>query len=1127
MPFLRQTLGELRRYHRLLMVGGRWATAFVMTLALVAVMVYLVRTHIENERQTFAHAHRLIQSRVAANEHSFLTGLVQAELSLDYDPAVPRRLIEQFRANGNLLRWKPSASEQLDVLLAGAPHATPSDAALERAFAFAMQMERANIAASKVLRRPLTQIFFNLDRSLVAILPASSVVHPERLATDDGRRRFVRELTDGMAGLPVGASGNFRNVVPKAYWIPRLYTLPTDRNVLQLASPVTSSGKIEIVLISEIDPNDLIEPIEADAYDGVFAIVDGTGNIVATASRREPDRAALDFVSRWSPTHRLDAGHMTISRSGGRTVLAQGLVGDKSLSLVYTYSWQDTVAAILANSVMAAAIALTVIAAIWWLLHLLNRRVFLPLYVRSEQVFESERLSRKMIETVPVGIGLVSTTTDELLYGGSSLLALTDALVGGMPRLLTELSKRYSRLRSTHGGPNDEVFQEDIALAARDGSEIALQARFALSHYLGEEVLVAAFVDMTANKQLQLQLHKAKLAADQANAAKSAFLATMSHEIRTPLNAILGNLELLAHSPLNPLQRDRLRTIRTSSNGLLTIIQDVLDFSKIEAGAMHFENIPFNAADVITRALAMFAPAAHAKGVALYGQFGRSIDQQMHGDPARLAQVVHNLLSNAIKFTAEGAVTLGISYKASLDGPLAGSALNITVADTGVGIGPTQREPLFKAFAQADSSISRRFGGTGLGLALCQRLTAGMGGTIVLESEERKGSCFTVRVPLNQVDPASACVTPDSRIFAGQHVTFLAASDAWHAYAVPLMAAWGVDVEAAHHPDEIADANHRLLVICGDRTEWPADSENQLVEDCAALVKCSVDGPLQPVRVGRMLTVSCYSPAGLRAALEHLLNGRTLVPLDDARTTEGDTIADTAPAPRLGLHVLVAEDNEVNQRLFDEQLKLLGCTSKIVANGVEALQVLSDDTFDVVLTDLHMPHMDGYLLANIMREHWPHVPIVAVTADATVDERRRCAELGICTVESKPLSLGRLANILALVSNAVNVPRSDVANGGPPLGNDEIPPAIVDAFHRTRSKSLDMLRVALSRGDTHLMLAELHSLKGALSIFRLYELEQRCGKLERQIREDGLSGVDAPVQELIDAIAALPRSDER
>ncbi|WP_322086787.1 hybrid sensor histidine kinase/response regulator [Burkholderia sp. BCC1999] len=1120
MPVLSQTLDELRRYHRLLMAGARWAAVLGILIALLAEVLVLVRTYVSDQRQMFTVAHRLVRGRIVENEHSFLNGLVRAELSWDDERAIPRSLVERFRTNSNLLYWKPFPTENLELAIAGAPGVSLDDATIERYLQFASQIGRANIATSKVLGRQVTQFFFSPDRRIVSILPSSAIFYPERLKDDTGRAAFINELANGAVHLADGTSAPASCGPKNVHWSSSLYLLPDGDRMLRLAAPVMLNDRAAAVLVNEIDPDDLIWPVASGGYGGVFAIVDDAGEILATAAHFGPGNPLRELVTRWRRTHSIDTVKPGEQYYDNRMIISQRLCGT-GYTLIYTYSWRDIAAAVCSKALSAAIVLASVLVAIWFLLYLLNRRIFLPMYARSEQVFESERLSRTVIETVPVGIGLVSTGSGELLYGGSSLATLTELVDGGTPRLLTELTTRYARIRSQQRAASDaQVFQEDVSLPTRDGDEIALQARFALGRYLGEDVLVTAFVDVTTSQRLAQQLRDAKLAADQANAAKSTFLAAMSHEIRTPLNAILGNLELLAHSPMNALQRDRLRTIRASSNGLLAIIQDVLDFSKIEAGAMQFEQTKFFPTDVMTRALAMFAPVAEAKGIALYGTFGISIDQPMRGDPARLAQVVQNLLSNAIKFTVEGKVTLAVGYEAPSRDARVGGTLVMSVSDTGIGIDAAQRERLFNAFTQADSSISRRFGGTGLGLALCQRLVAGMGGSIGFEGEAGNGSRFTVRVPL---DRTGVPVVPDARIFAGQRVTLLAAADEWHAYAVPVIEVWGAVVEAVRHPDEMAEGGAGALIICGDRGSWSAESENRVVEDSAAVVICSFSGPLQPVRVGRVLSVSCYSPAGLRTALEHLLNGTPLAVIDGAHAA-GTANCDDAPAQRLGLRILVAEDNEVNRHLLDEQLTLLGCKARLVTDGVDALQALSDETFDLVLTDLNMPRMDGYVLARIMRARWPNTPIVAVTADATVDERRRCAELGVHAVASKPLSLDGLARVLSLAMDGVEHGASDDGDGAL-VGGHPMSPALVATFRESFAKSREVLKAALARGDERAMLAELHSLKGALGIFQQRDLGQQCGALEQRIKSAGLGQARAEWRAFDDVLAAFLADD--
>ncbi len=1108
MPILRQTLDELRRYHRLLMRGGRWAAAVVVVFALLAEILVLARSYMAEERQRFAVAHRLVKGRFAANKEAFLSGLVRAELSLGDPSAVPYSVVERFRANGNLLYWKPFPAEKLELMIGAAPVASIDDATIAQYFQFAIQIARANVAATKVLGRQPTQAFLSHDRQIFAIMPASAIVDSARLASDAGRAAFVKELMSGIGPLADATPVHSPDGLPTASWFPHPHFLPQGQPTLRLAGKVFDGDRTVAMLVTEIDPGDLIWPLVGGKDGGVYAIVDADGAIAATAAQYGPGGPLRDLLTRWRRSAHPDPDSLSQQPYDGRMVLAQKL-GDTGYTLVYTYSWHDVLAAIQSQTLTAAFVLAIILAAVWQLLYLLNRRVFTPMYARSAQAFESERLSRTVIETVPVGIGLMSIGTGELLHCGSSLVALAEQIDGGMTRLLAELSTRYARRLTAYRQTATElVFVEDVTLPTRDGSEIALQARFAVGRYLGDDVLIAAFVDMTASQRLARQLRDSKRASDEANAAKSAFLATMSHEIRTPLNAILGNLELFAHSSLSPLQRDWLESVRASSTGLLSIIQDVLDFSKIEAGEMQFETLRFNVSEVMTRALAMFAPVANGKGIALYATFGTSIDQAMHGDPNRLAQVVHNLLANAIKFTEVGKVELSIRYETTR----AGGGVVITVADTGIGMNAGQRAQLFRAFSQTDPSISRRFGGSGLGLALCQRLTAGMGGTIAVDSEAGRGSQFIVRLPLDIMDGQAVEKVVDARVFAGDRVTFVATADEWHAYAVPLMRTWGLTVDAVHHPDDVAAGGGRLLVICGDRRSWSAESENRLVEECRAVVNCVGDGPLQPIRMGRMLTVSCYSPAGLRAVIEHVLNARPLPSLAEAG---GPGVH--ASRTGLGLCVLVVEDNEINQRLFVQQLALLGCTSMIASDGVDALQVLSAEPFDVVITDLNMPRMNGYVLAQIMRERWPQTPIVVVTADATINEHQRCTELGVRAVVSKPLSLDGLERVLKAIVDGVDQD-GERDEGGPLLGKHAMPLELADAFRESCMKSLAVLGMALACNDKPAMLAELHSLKGALGIFQQRELVQQCRELEHRIRRLGLEHVEAEWQAFASAL---------
>jgi two-component system capsular synthesis sensor histidine kinase RcsC len=597
---------------------------------------------------------------------------------------------------------------------------------------------------------------------------------------------------------------------------------------------------------------------------------------------------------------------------------------------------------------------------------------------------------------------------------------------------------------------------------------------------------------VTVHKRLEQQLREAKETADLASAAKSAFVAMMSHEIRTPLNAVLGNLELLSQSTLDALQRDRLKTIRASADGLLAIISDVLDFSKVEAGEMTLECIGFDVLEVASRSLTMFAAVARVKGLRLSGDFGLVTAQPIQGDPTRLGQVINNLLSNAIKFTERGEVTLRVSVENR-------ATLVVEVEDSGIGMTAQQQAAVFEPFSQADGTVSRRFGGTGLGLTLCARLTQAMGGNIVVRSEPGNGSCFTVRVPLRE--PAGAPAMPR---FAGEPVIFVAAANAWHAYAVPALQAWGLAVSAYRHPAQIDEPmldQVQTVIVCGERDTWHVDDENRLVEGASWVIDCTADGPAQPVANGRFVSVSSYGLMGLASALQHTLQG---APLESADET-----------PQLltrRLKILVAEDNAANRRLFEEQLKLLGCEAVLAEDGKQALVWLSRQTFDVLLTDLSMPEMDGYALTREARRRWPAMPVMAATAGTTLEERKRCEALGIAQVVSKPLSLARLRAALSeLTGMAVeaapeNALQTEAANDAP-LGGRALPDDVQQVFLSSFDASLAAIASAQRDNDATRVLAELHSLRGTLGVFRQRALAQRCAALEATIRSEGLVGL--------------------
>ncbi|MFM0638338.1 ATP-binding protein [Paraburkholderia metrosideri] len=1096
-------LGQLRRYQRLLMFGGGIVVTIVVLLAFALDLVSTVRSYIAAEQQAYLVDRSLVTSEIEASEASFRNGLISAELLWGENHRASQALISSFEAEGSELIIQPSPAVR-PHLFVGTPDQPASPDDLARNLGLAVQLARVSMAGSLMRGRPLTGYYYSTTSDLTGFIPAPSPRDAQVAAALANRRGLLESLR-----IDFGDLSRERVMEPFAsrrtvHWLAPFVNPLSGKHVVRLAAPAYDHGKPFAVLVTEYALGELTAPLSVDRFTGAFMIVSADGQLIDAASRDAPSAAMLKAALH-SRVAGVSAGRPAEHYADGIFTISDRLA-DTGWSLVYVYSWRSIAAGVALPVGTSAITTLVIIVVMWALLLVFNRRVFVPVFERSQHVFDSEHLSRTLIGTAPVGLGLIEQHSGKPLLRSPVMAEMAARMTVDAPTLSAEFVQRHnalnravrdtSRDRGADASVPSPVVRDDMSLQTRDGETVHLALSIAPARYQGTDVLVAAFSDVTEKHRLEQQLLAAKQAADAANAAKSSFLAAMSHEIRTPLNAILGNLELLARSPLTDTQSDRLTTVRTSSTGLLTIISDILDFSKIEAGEMSLEDIEFDVVDVAERALMIFAPLANERGIHLHARFTTASSVWMRGDPTRLGQVLHNLLGNAIKFTPAGTVSLLLCVEPGPDGE---PAIAIAVEDTGIGLSRDQLDGIFQAFTQADASINRRFGGTGLGLALCRRLVGAMRGKISVESKLHDGSRFTVRLPLATRIP----VAPDKRIFSGQRVIFLASNDAWRDWAIPHLEAWGLRTHVFTHPalvdvEMLAAAD--VLVICGDHDNWHPEEENRLVEEASRIVDCRYDGPARPVRMSRIFSVSCYSLKGIQGALRQaVLNEAPFVATGEP---EAHTMGEALPRNGPRLRVLLAEDNTVNRKLFAEQLETLGCDAYVARSGDEALDALSSDKWDVLLTDLNMPGMSGYELADTVRQRWPSLPVIAVTAHATTNELARAHAAGMSEVLIKPLSLQQLYDCLARVARAG---QAVVEPGDGPdavLGTKPIPAALHDSFKASSIESLRTIRQAYEDGDKPKLLAELHSMKGTFGVFGHSSLAQQWAALETLITQD-------------------------
>ena len=788
----------------------------------------------------------------------------------------------------------------------------------------------------------------------------------------------------------------------------------------------------------------------------------------------------------------------------------------------------------------------------------------------EEALLESEKRMRAITDSAHDGIimigrdGLVTywNPAAERILGYASVEAMGKNLVGLIAP--SQFHESFSEAFRMFRPSNDQAAGKSFDLKARrkDGAEISVQLSLSSVQLSSGCYTVGILRDVTRQKENEQELIKAKEIAEEATGAKSEFLANMSHEIRTPMNAIIGFSGLLKKSELSPKQLDYINKIDHSANSLLGIINDILDFSKIEAGKLELETVDFRLDDVINNIVSMVSEKAAEKNIELLNRIANDVPCALIGDPLRVGQVLINLVNNAVKFTDKGYILIKTELENRKDSRC---RIKFSVKDTGIGMTQEQKSKLFTAFSQADSSVTRRFGGTGLGLTISKQLVEMMNGEVYVESEFGDGSTFTFIadfgiqevskekqiVEVEGLKSKKALIVDDNEmsreILKDQICCFGINTTAVDSGRAAILE---IREKSASEPYDLVFLDWRMPDMDGIDTAKMIFKDKS-IKHMPTIIMLSAFGREEVFKKAEKIGINVFlmKPVSQSLLFDTVMNVCHVDMKGTARSVQRED-QESADFRIDGIRVLLVEDNVINQEVATEILKGAGANVEIANNGREAVDAVLKNDYDVVFMDLQMPVMGGYEATELIRkdEKYKDLPIIAMTAHAMQGVQAECIAAGMNDYVSKPIDPKHLFSVVrkwtkpAIVENQkqdyktapkvkenqemIELPKSipgiDIEAGLERLnGNRKLyRKLLMDFFAKYASFTEDIIK-EIGQGGRENAVRLAHTLKGVSGNISAYDVQKIAAELEAEISNNNSDKYDGLLQKLDHALQSI------